>query len=82
MSHDDGSCATAAMSGCDVVPDIKQGDRTAKFDQGSAVFVAVDNAASNFDYVRSYVSPFLRESLRPTYSGGPPINLKNCVFLK
>lgn len=82
MSHNDGSCATAAMADCEVLPDIKQGDRHSKLDLSDAHFVAIVSDAYNSDHVQMYVAPFSRENLKPTYSSGPPINLKNCVFLK
>ena len=82
MSHDGGSCTTAAMADCDVLPDLKQGDRYSKLDLSDAHFVAIVTGAYNFNPVQMYVAPFSRDSVSPTYSSGPPINLKNCVFLK
>jgi len=82
MSGSDGHCPTLEMSGCDLLPDIKQSDRVSKLDAGDACFVAIVSDSSSFNPRQSYVPPFSCDSVRLKFSSGPPINLKNCVFLK
>jgi hypothetical protein len=81
-SSGDTPCATSDRSGCEILPDFKQGDRFQKLDAGDVFFVAVVSDTYSFDNGRAYVAPFSRDSVRPNYSSGPPINLKHCVFLK
>jgi hypothetical protein len=81
ISISDTPCATSDMSGCEIVPDFKQGDRFPKLDVGDGFFVVVVSDNYSFDYGQAYVAPFSRDSVRPNYSSGPPINLKHCVFL-
>ena len=82
MSSGNGHCPTLEMSGCDLLPDVKQSDRVPKLDLGDACFVAIVNDNYSFSLHQPYVPPFSCDSVRPNYSIGPPINLKNCVFLK
>ena len=81
MSGVDRHCPTLEMSGCDLLPDIKQSDRIPKLDVDDACFVAIVSDTSSFNPGQSYVPPFSCDSVRPNYSSGPPLNLKHCVFL-
>jgi len=82
ISGGDRHCETLEVSGCDLLPDIKQGDRLSKLELGDAHFVTIVSNAVSFEPRQSFVTPFSGDSVRPNYSVGPPINLKNCVFLK
>lgn len=82
ISGGDRHCETLEMSGCELLPDIKQGDRLSKLEAGDAHFVAIVSNAFRFDSRPLFVTPFSGDSVGPNYSSGPPINLKNCVFLK
>lgn len=67
---------------CGELPEYKQGDRFSKPDVENAWLPVLANAA----YIQELLAPTdvlsEREISNSTYPGDPPLNLRNCVFLK
>jgi hypothetical protein len=82
-SHDSNSCAVTSMNDCDILPEVKPGERILKVD----ISDAFGDAHSNYHYYgldRSApeLAVISADRLRPTFIVGPSLYIRNCVFLK
>jgi hypothetical protein len=82
-SHDGNSCAIPASSECDILPDVKPGERILKVEL-SDTFDNAHSSHHNHDFDRAppllvRLSPNCE---KPTFVFGPSISIRNCVFLK
>ena len=82
-SHDDSSCDVGAGSECDILPEVKPGERLLKVDLSDA-FDSAHSSYRNYalDRDRALLVNLSPNCEKPTFVVGPSINIRNCVFLK
>lgn len=82
-SHDNSSCAVAAIADCAVLPKAKPGEGILKADLSDA-FDAVHSNNHYYSLIRAptdlVVVPL--DCTKPKFVVGPTISIRNCVFLK
>jgi len=81
MSGADNECAVASMAQCDILPDVKQGEKILKVDLGHGQ-VNAQVSCHNFDLLdaATLLTSVRPESLRPTFLIGPSLTIRHCVF--
>ena len=72
----------ALMADCGELPDFKQGDRFSKLEVDDTWYQVVANAGFGLSPSAPKHVQSGRDCPNPKYAGDPPLNLKNCVFLK
>lgn len=81
MSDADNECSVASMAQCDILPDVKQGEKILKVDLGDG-HVNAQVSCHYFDLLdaTALLTPVRPESLRPTFLIGPSLTIRHCVF--